>query len=226
MPDVLPDILPNVLPDTAVLRGILRHMAGEQGDRAREDTDEALAERVRVSGDAAAFGLLVSRYRARLVALARRMLADSKSSGSEEAEDVAQETFLAAYDKRGTFRRGEPFRPWLYRIAVNRCLDRLRAASRRPLRAERIDLDTFSAQADSDPLEALLTGEGEARLARAVAALPPKLRAVFLLRHLDDLSYEEIATAAGVPLGTVKTYLFRARALLRDALREFLPETP
>ena len=74
----------------------------------------------------------------------------------------------------------------------------------------------------ADPLEALLTEEGEPRLSAAVAALPPKLRAVFLLRHLDDLSYEEIAAAAGVPLGTVKTHLFRARAQLRAALSGYL----
>ncbi len=100
-------------------------MVGRREDAAQnEASDEALAERVRVSGDTAAFGELVNRYRSRVMALARRMLA---GSAPEDAEDVAQEAFVAAYDKRASFRRGEPFRPWLYRIAVNRCLDRLRA---------------------------------------------------------------------------------------------------
>ena len=180
-------------------------------------SDEALAERVRATGDQAAFALLVTRYRARVVALARRMLT---ASGAEEAEDVAQEAFLAAYDKRASFRRGEPFRPWLYRIAVNKCLDRLRTRSRRPVSVE-WDSVPETAASGSDPVDLLLTEEGEHLLEAAVAALPPKLRAVFLLRHLDALSYDEIATATGVPTATVKTHLFRARAHLRGALAEY-----
>ena len=207
------------MPERASVSGIITLMAGSRRDLAREEaSDEALAERVRATGDVAAFGALVTRYRARVVALARRMLA---AQSPDEAEDVAQEAFVAAYDKRLSFRRGEPFRPWLYRIAVNRCLDRLRAQSRRPALVE-IAAVPEPAFAGGDPVEALLTEEGEQRLSAAVAALPPKLRAVFLLRHLDDLSYEEIAAAVGVPLGTVKTHLFRARAHLRAALSEYL----
>lgn len=207
------------MPESAFISGILVYMAGSKGDAAREESsDEVLAERVRTSGDTIAFALLVTRYRARVVALARRMLA---ASGPDEAEDIAQEAFVAAYDKRATFRRGEPFRPWLYRIAVNRCLDRLRAEARRPVSVDITNVSEPSLSG-SDPLDVLLTEEGEAHLAAAVAALPPKLRAVFLLRHLEDLSYDEIASAAGVPLGTVKTHLFRARAQLRAALAGYL----
>jgi len=207
------------MPERTLAWGIITRMTSSRRDAAREEaSDEALAERVRASGDVAAFGVLVTRYRARVVALARRMLAPTSV---DEAEDVAQEAFVAAYDKRLSFRRGEPFRPWLYRIAVNRCLDRLRAQSRRPLLLE-IAAVPEPAGEGGDPLEALLTEEGEQRLSAAVAALPPKLRAVFLLRHGDDLSYDEIAAAVGVPLGTVKTHLFRARALLRAALSEYL----
>lgn len=199
-------------------RSLLRRMSG----REREDAanDEALAARVRATGDAEAFSVLVTRYRGRLIALARRMLAESRG-GPDEAEDVAQEAFVAAYDRRGTYRRGEPFRPWLYRIALNRCLDRLRAQSRRPASRSWDDV-TAEPHGAEDSLTTLLADEREAHLQEAVAALPPKYRAVFLLRHLDDLSYEEIATAAELPLGTVKTHLFRARAQLRAALTEYL----
>ena len=183
-------------------------------------SDESLAERVRASGDRAAFALLVTRYRSRVVALARRMLA---AQSADEAEDVAQETFLAAYQKRGSYGRGLPFRPWLYRIAVNRCLDRLRAEARRPvlLRWDNVPEPSLP-MTETDPLDSLLADEGEQLLRTAVTALPPKLRAVFLLRHLDALSYEEIGAATGVPVSTVKTHLFRARALLRVALTEYL----
>ena len=207
------------MPELAATWGILVRMAGGREASARDEaSDEVLAERVRSSGDIAAFSLLVTRYRGRVVALSRRMLGPG---GSEEAEDVAQEAFVAAYDKRASFRSGEPFRPWLYRIAVNRCLDRLRAQTRRPPPAQ-IGSVPEPASAHADPVEALLTEESEARLAEAVAGLPPKLRAVFLLRHLDDLSYEEIAAATGVPMGTAKTHLFRARAQLRQALTGYL----
>lgn len=199
--------------------GLVLRMAARDAESAG-DSDEALAERVRAGGDAAAFAVLVTRYRGRLVALARRMLADG---GSDEAEDVAQEAFVAAYDKRASFRRGEPFRPWLYRITVNRCLDRLRARSRRPPVS---DLGSVPepGTASAEPLGLILADERDARLQEAVAGLPPKLRAVFLLRHLDDLSYDEIAAATSLPMGTVKTHLFRARAHLRQALVGYLAE--
>ena len=207
------------MPERTLPWGIITRMSSSRRDAAREEaSDEALAEHVRASGDVAAFGVLVTRYRARVVALARQMLA---VQSPDEAEDVAQEAFVAAYDKRLSFKRGEPFRPWLYRIAVNRCLDRLRAQSRRPAFLEIASVPELIGEG-GDPLEALLTEEGEQRLSAAVSALPPKLRAVFLLRHIDDLSYDEIAAAVGVPLGTVKTHLFRARALLRAALSEYL----
>jgi RNA polymerase sigma-70 factor (ECF subfamily) len=191
----------------------------QAAERADPDGDEVLAERVRATGDSAAFAVLVTRYRGRVIALARRLLPAEPG----EAEDIAQETFLAVYDKRAGFRRGQTFRPWLYRIAVNRCLDRLRARQRRP---PPLDLDHAPEvpEEDSDPLDALLADEREAHLAEAVAALPPHYRAIFLLRHLDDLSYEEIAQAMTLPLGTVKTYLFRARAQLRLALTGYLRE--
>ena len=186
------------------------------GAAAMLTSDEALAERVRATGDTAAFSVLMTRYRARVTALARRMLA---ASGADEAEDVAQETFVAAFAGRAGFRRGELFRPWLYRIAVNRCLDRLRAQTRRPAPLN-IRAVPEPASPDADPLNALLTDEGQRRLSEAVAKLPPKLRAVFVLRFLDDLSYTEIASATGLPLGTVKTHLSRARAFLRTALAD------
>ena len=155
-------------------------------------TDEVLAARVQATGDLDAFSLLVTRYRVRLTGLARRMLIGAGAGGPEEAEDVAQEVFLAAYDKRVTFRRDQPFRPWLYRIAVNRCLDRLRAQARRPSMTDLEDNPELAGAGD-DPLGALLAEERDVRLQAAVAELPPKHRAVFLLRHLDELSYEEIA---------------------------------
>ncbi|MEO7717745.1 MAG: sigma-70 family RNA polymerase sigma factor, partial [Capsulimonas sp.] len=108
-------------------------------------------------------------------------------------------------------------RPWLYRITVNRCLDKLRAHGRMPATLV-LDAVVDPADQSDTPLQLLLTEEFQERLQTAVADLPPKYRAVFLLRHLDDLSYDEIAMATELPIGTVKTHLFRARAQLRGTL--------
>ena len=203
--------------------GIMRSSAsGRTGSLESSPSDEALADRVRRSGDIAAFGQLVDRYRTRVVALAWRMLV-SGSGTEDEAEDVAQEAFVTAYDKRASYRSPTPFRPWLYRIAINRCRDRLRARARYPA-PHRMDDFPEPVEPDSDPLHAVLTEEWEARFQQAVAGLPPNYRAVFLLRHMDDLSYEEIAAATDLPLGTVKTHLFRARAQLRRELTGYLDE--
>lgn len=199
--------------------GIIQHMAVDRVETSgSEISDEALASRVSAGGDGAAFAMLVSRYRARLIGLARRMLGGS----IDEAEDVAQEVFVAAYHARGRYRHGEPFRSWLYRIAVNRCIDRQRARGRRP---ETRALDSTPGELvdpGEGPLDALLGDERDVRVQNAVDALPAKHRAVFLLRHLDDLSYEEIAAATELPIGTVKTHLFRARAQLRESLKGIL----
>lgn len=200
--------------------GIILRMAGGQTGASRaETTDEFLADRVRASGDAVAFAELVTRYRVRLMALVRRML----GHGPDEAEDLVQETFVAAYRARTQYRRGERFRPWLYRIAVNRCIDRQRALGRNPVPVV-LDEVVESVDAGEGPMDALLTDERSARVQAAIAELPPRYRAVFVLRHVDDLSYEEIAVAADLPVGTVKTHLFRARAQLREALKGLLDE--
>lgn len=197
-------------------KGIIRQMAGSRSAEG-ELSDEALAARVRAHSDTAAYGELIDRYRVRLTALTRRML----NGSPEEAEDVVQEAFVAAYHRRSTYRESEAFRPWLYRIAINRCVDRLRVKSRKPPAASLDDAPEEPATT-GEPLPSLLAAEREAELQRAVEGLPPKYRAVFLLRHLDDLSYEDIARATELPLGTVKTHLFRARAQLREALQGYL----
>ncbi len=200
--------------------GIIAHMAGVPSDRraAETDDDERLAEAVRATGDTSAFTVLMTRYRSRVLALARRMLGPG---AAEDAEDAAQDAFVAAYEKRATFRPGEPFRPWLYRIAINRCLDKLRARARRPRMHALDDVAEPSSSDSENPLQSVLHDEWEARLQEAVQLLEPRYRAVFLLRHLDDLSYEDIARATDLPLGTVKTHLFRAREKLRRALEGY-----
>jgi RNA polymerase sigma-70 factor (ECF subfamily) len=144
------------------------------------------------------------------------------SQSGIDPEDVAQEAFIDAYRKRHTFRNGSKFRPWLYGIAVNRCLDHIRHQGRH--QTSEIEPDIIDQLADQndhpsdDPVEILINRQEISQLERGVASLPPKLRAVLTLRYLDDMQYEEIAEALQMPVGTVKTNLFRARAELRGRM--------
>lgn len=140
----------------------------------------------------------------------------------EDALDITQEVFLRAIPALDRFDPDRPLWPWLRRITTNLCLNHLR--SRRPV-------DSLDGEWDPDegsPLARLAGSDdtaaaAEARLGReavmeALADLPPLHRMVVILRHQDGLTYPEIARELGLPLGTVKTYLFRARRALRERL--------
>lgn len=173
------------------------------------------------AGDAEAFGALVLAHQQFVYNLVLRAL------GSEaEAEDLAQEAFVRAWLALPNFRGQAQFRTWLYRIATNLCYNRL-PRLRRELaalgEAELSDIpDTHGAlgsgEPPSDPARAVEAAERRAHLHRAIEALPESYRVLILLRYQQELPYEEIASVLSLPLGTVKTGLFRARARLRQAL--------
>jgi RNA polymerase sigma-70 factor (ECF subfamily) len=190
-------------------------MSRHEGESLRTDSDEILFAKVVSSGDPDAFKQLITRYRRPLIALSVRMLGFGRR---DQAEDVAQETFIAVYERRSQFRRGLPFRPWLYRIAVNRCLDRLRRAVNQPDNL----LNVEQCSSDCEPFTELFAADCRAALLPAIDQLEPNLRAVFLLHYMEDMPYDEIAQAVARPIGTVKTHLFRARAKLRQALSEYI----
>lgn len=165
------------------------------------------------------FGGLVERYQTRIYNMAYRMLGNR-----EEAEDVTQETFINVYRALRTF-KGERFSPWIYKIASNLCLDQLRR--RRPPTVSldapigpEGDMPREIADDTELPEDVALAGVLGLDVQRAIDSLPEKYRTVVVLRHIEDLSYEEIADVLGLPLGTVKTRLFRARESLRVLLRD------
>jgi RNA polymerase sigma-70 factor (ECF subfamily) len=129
-----------------------------------------------------------------------------------DAEDVMQETFLRALRGIAGFDGHRPLRPWLLGIAANRCRTALGRRARRPGLSESVEepIDHRPGQADSDDL----AGE----LARALDRLRPEYRMVFALFHEQNLAYEEIGEALGRPVGTIKTWLHRARAELAEYL--------
>jgi RNA polymerase sigma-70 factor (ECF subfamily) len=181
------------------------------------EPDEALAA-LAASGDAAAFDQLVRRHQAALVNFAFRMLGDR-----DEAADAVQQTFVQVYVNLPRARLHLAFKPWLYRIARNQCLDRLR--QRRPTLPIDREVDADDPPAfdlrDPDPLpeELLERRDLQRLLADAIGTLPERYRAVVAMRYVTDLTFAEIGAALGLPENTVKTFFQRAKALLREYLR-------
>jgi RNA polymerase sigma-70 factor (ECF subfamily) len=166
-------------------------------------------------GDADAFAGLVRAHAPYVYNLALRLLQDP-----QEAEDLAQETFLRAWRALPRFRAEARFATWLYRIATNLCYNRLPV-----LKAELKALDPDEGVPIPDEREyvshAVLSDELQAHLHRAIAELPDGYRLLITLRHLQGMSYAEIAEATQMPLGTVKTGIFRARRQLQEVLAEW-----
>jgi RNA polymerase sigma-70 factor, ECF subfamily len=186
------------------------------GEAAASDPDREVLARV-AAGDGDAFGDLVERHQERLLRLCERLLGDR-----EEARDAAQEAFLRAFRKAGSFRpRGQVY-TWLYRIAVNHCLNRLRR--RRLVRflpfagADEGEAAAFDpADGAPDPAAALTARRRWRATRQAIAALPPSQRAVLVLVRFEGLSYREVAAALGITLGAVESRLFRAMRNLEAA---------
>jgi RNA polymerase sigma-70 factor, ECF subfamily len=192
-------------------------------DQNEPTADSEVARRAR-EGDAGAFAILMQQYRPLATALAWRMLGDEAA-----VQDAVQEGFVSAW--RG-IRRFDPslrFGTWLYRIVMNRCLDMLRAETRRRRWFHRED-PLKPAPDDPpcvDPTPDLRTeGADLARLVRRHATLlPPTQRAVFVLRDLQDLSIRDAADVLGLSEGAVKTNLCLARKFLRERLAPLLERT-
>lgn len=180
--------------------------------------ESALIARAR-AGDQDAFSVLVRLHQRQVYNLALRMLRDP-----EEASEATQEVFLSAWQGLRSFREEARFSTWLYRIAYRHCLKV--AESRRRDDAARAELaaEATRAQRPEVVMSSALARDAEAQVREAVRAeialLPPKYRAALILRHIQDLSYEEIADVMRAPIGTVKTHLFRARALLKERLSD------
>ena len=169
--------------------------------------DQALIDAT-LAGRPEAFEELVMRYERAVYNLAVRTLHDPT-----EAQDAAQEAFFKAYRALRSFRPGAKFSTWIFTICYRACCDRL-------AKRKRFSGDELPDRADpSAGPEALAERDDEAvRVRAAIDALPEKYRMVVTLYHLQGKQYEEIATVLNLPLGTVKTHLFRAKEHLRKAL--------
>ena len=181
------------------------------------DAERALIDRAQ-QGDHDAFAALVNEHQRYIYNLALRVLRDEN-----EALDLAQETFVRAWSALPNFRGQSKFRTWLYRIVTNLCYNRL-PGLRRSLNALGDDVVEEIPDPDSksgNPARKLEMQELREHLRQAVDDLDERYRLLITLRYQDELSYGEIASTLNLPLGTVKTGLFRAKERLRRALEAY-----
>lgn len=169
------------------------------------------------NGDQDAFSLLVQRYQRRVFNLVFRLLRDY-----EEASEITQEAFLAAWQNIATFRGEARFSTWLYRIAYNCALRQLELRKRdKALQQALLAEQTLENTADNQTNAHINQLDSQELLQEHLSLLPNKYRNVLILRHLQDMTYEEMAEVLTMPIGTIKTHLFRARNLLKERLQTF-----
>ncbi len=187
--------------------------------------DRELAE-LACRGREGAFRELLTRYERPVFSLVYRMVRDRG-----KAEDLAQETFIRAFNAIDSYDPSYKFSNWIFKIANNHTIDHLRKrrldtvsihGSPHATTQEEESRTTLAVESgDETPQEYVENRELGGHIDRAIGALRPEYRTVILLRHVEGYSYEEIAQIMDVPLGTVKTYLHRARGELKGRLADF-----
>jgi RNA polymerase sigma-70 factor, ECF subfamily len=179
-------------------------------------SDHEIISRV-LGGNTRSFADLIERHKDKAMTLAMRMLRNR-----EEAEEAVQDAFVRAFNALGQFEKRSTFSTWLYRILFNVCSTIL---SKRGEPAQSISSDKDGGEGEdeipdsSEIPDSIVEGEEFRRhVLEALSELPPLYSGIATMFYLDDLSYEEIVTITQLPLGTMKARLFRARAMLRDAI--------
>ncbi len=184
---------------------------------------EARLARLSLKGDQGAFAELVSLYQDKLFHMAYRML-----NNRQESEDVVQDTFLRVYKNLDRYDETLKFSTWIYRIATNLCIDRLR--KRKPVysldaeSSEHEGLDGYSMIPSDDrtPETELMLSDTQRIIHQAIETLPPKYKTVMALRYMQDLSLQEIGDIMDMPVTTIKTRVHRGREFLRKKLEHKL----
>jgi len=178
-----------------------------------QEADDAELVRRTLAGETVAFESLIHRHQRPLFTVAFRMLGNR-----EDAADALQSSLVKAYEHLARFDARHKFFSWMYRIVINECLNLRR--SRRPESA----LSPVLA-ASGTPFDQVAAGERAAQVQRALLGLSEESRAVIVLRHYGELSYDEIAEAVGVPARTVKSRLYEARQKLGEQLLGWRPRS-
>lgn len=177
------------------------------------------------SGDERAYRVLLQKYERAVFSICLRMVRNR-----DEASDLSQESFIKVFNSLDRYNPEFAFSSWLFKITSNLCIDYLRKrrittfAMDDPIDGEKGEIQRQYVAPDPTPEETFIRGEKVRRLEDAIAALPEHYRIMLVLRHQEDLSYEEIADTLAIPLGTVKARIHRAREMLKGLLddTEFL----
>lgn len=179
-------------------------------------SDEQLVTLV-LNGHTESFQILVERYQKQVFSLAYRLCSDY-----DEAQDLAQESFLRIYQELPRFDVSRRFFPWMYRVAHNACVNQLQ---RRPRETSPLE-ESFDLSDEGDPSarpeQAYDRMEQARTVQEAIAALPENYRAPLVLKYLRHLSYQEIADQLELPVSTIETRLFRGRNMLKKALAAYM----
>lgn len=183
---------------------------------AQQSIDTRLIEKT-LAGDNEAFGQLVLKYQDRLFGTLYHML-----GSVHDARDIAQEAFLSAYEKLGTFRQDASFYSWLFRIAYNAAVSSRRKTKRVTQsvdnQREQNGYDPTDERPDLDPSHRMQSTEDQTHVRNALNELASEYRDVLILKELEGLRYDEIADILDCPIGTVRSRIHRARQELRDKL--------
>ncbi len=179
-----------------------------------KQSDYVLMERVR-NGDMVAFNQIVEKYKNRLMNVIGRMI-----QSSEETEDIVQETFIRVFQHRASFDFRHCFSTWLYTIALNLARNELRKRKRFKF----FDIFDLQGKETEFAVEMKLPSNLPQALDRAIEELPEKYKLAFTLRDVQELPYEEVAKIMNIPLGTVKSRVNRARAILKNKLKPRMEE--
>lgn len=180
---------------------------------ARDPSDDRELVRRYLAGDAGAFTTLVERHQARVYSVCLRV-----TGNAEDAADATQEAFISALRKLGQFRGDAAFTTWMHRVAINACYDLLRKRSRQPMLhlADDDDLPTPEPGPPAPDHADEVVGTHDA--AAALAMVPEEFRIALVLADVQDLPYEQIGRILDVPIGTVKSRVFRGRIALARAM--------
>ena len=185
-------------------------MSLSSAEKRKTESDNELVRRVR-AGEVEAYGAIVARHQARMFYLGLKFL-----RRNEDAEDFAQEVFIRAYEKLSSFQGSVPFAAWLYRIAFNLAVNKYHLKKRQALAVNTVDIlpdSSFS------PEHHLLAEELAEWVRRSLHKIPEIYHVLIRMHFFEGLSYPEISKALEMPVNTIKSYIFRAKELLRQKLR-------
>lgn len=173
-----------------------------------------------IDGDETAYKDLLESYRGAIYNLLYKMVRNK-----EETEDLVQEAFIKAFNALPSFNEEYAFSTWLYKIAINNCIDHMRKkrlktySINKPVQSKDGELDREFPDTSMSPDKRLLATERSNLIETAIDELPENYKVAIVLRHSEEKSYEEIAEILNIPLGTVKARIFRAREMLKKKLK-------